>query len=640
MPEISSRLYSELRRVTEAVAGGQVGARVGLEGLDPEAAQVAAGFNRMLDCLSAPLNTATAALHSLAHGRIPDFVTDDYQGEFRRVKRDTNLCVAMMLGVLREIEELASSAKNGKLAARGNDWDFEGCWKDLITGLNELVDAFIQPFQVASRYLEMISQGVVPDRIAERYPGDLNQIRRNLNTVIQTLTGLLAEVNRLCAAAMEGRLDERAEAERYGNEFRRIVAGINGTLDAVVAPLQASARTLNRVAQGDLTVRLEGRYQGQFAALQRDINSMAERLRASMAEISTTAQELAASAEELTGISSTLNEDAGRTMSTAAMASQTSKQVAESVRVLSAGARETAGSVQEIAANVGRVSQQFESADEKAQRALGAVSQLSDASSSIMEIVKVIEGVAGETTELSAGARRQAGTVSSAGRGFAVVADEVKRLAGRIAEATDELSGRIGEMRTTLSAPASTLGNGTEIDRLPLKLARISREATEGIEDISRVAWQTRLVSLNAAIEGARAEDSANQFTNVAQEIRRLAGETTQAASNVGTLADAVGTCSREGATTIQSIAATIGELRQAAGSIAADARQRAQSTVRMGELADAAAQTAGRIVEHVKTVAEAASSTIAATRQTDREARQLSQTAVRLQELVNGFQI
>lgn len=640
MLDRSALVFDELKRVAAAVAGGELEARLRLEGLKGGAGEAAAEVNRMLDALSKPLHTATGTLHALAHGRIPDFVVDDYPGEFSRIKRDTNLCVAMVLGVLREIEELVTSAKNGRLSARGNDWDFDGCWKDLLSRLNELVDAFIQPFEVASRHVEMMSRGEIPERIAVRYPGDLNALRRNLNTLAETLAALLGDVNELCASAIEGRLDRRAEAERYGNEFRRIVTGINATLDAVVEPLKASACTLKRVAQGDLTVRLEGSFSGEFAGLQSDINSMAERLRQSMGQIREASQELAAEAGELTGISAALNENAQTTMTQAATASRTSQEMAANVHALSSAARETAGSVEEIAGGVGQVRVEVQSADEGARSALRTVSQLSGASASIGDVIKLISGIAGETNALSATAQRQAETAVGTARGFAVVADEVKRLANQIAEAAGGLAEKVTQMHETLGAPGAGGSRSAGSGEVTLKLTRLGQDLASGIRDISQVAWQTKLLSLNAAIEGARAGDSANQFTLVAREVGSLAGQTGQAANDIGGRLDTVAGSSREGAATIEAIAKTVGDLRQAADRIAQQARQRVESTARMGALADSTAAMAGLIVEHVGSVAEAASSTTSAASQTDREANQLRQTAVRLQELVNGFQI
>lgn len=640
MSDLSPLLFAELNRVASEVAGGELSARARLDGLDQETASVAAAINRMLDALSAPLNAATAALHSLAHGRIPDFVTDDFQGDFNRVKQDTNLCVAVVLGVVREIEELVASAKCGRLAARGNDWDFDGCWKDLLSRLNDLVDAFIQPFHVSSRYMEMISRGVIPERIAERYPGELNRIRRNMNTLIGTLDGLLAEVNQLCGAAMEGRLDQRAEAGRFENEFGRIVAGINGTLDAVVAPLKASANTLNRVAQGDLTMRLEGDFSGDFARLQSDINSMAERLHQSMAQISGTAQELGAAAEQLTGISSELSQNADHTTARASMASGTSRQIAGSVGALSTGARETARAIKEIAANIGQVCHRFQSADAEARRALQAVSQLTEASGNIGEVIKLIGGIAGETNALSVTAQRQAETAVGASRGFGVVAEEVKRLAGQIAQSAEGLDNKMAGMRNAISGAAHGSGTEGEAGQLDQRLMQVSREVVRGIGEISQVAWQTKLLSLNAAVEAARAGNSADQFTLVARETGRLAEQTGQAAGGIGHRLDAIGARSREGAATIEAITGIVGDLRQSADSIATEAQEKAEATARMGELASSSVEAASQIVDHVTAVADAASATTTAARQTDQQALQLARTAARLQQLVDGFRI
>ena len=53
----------------------------------------------------------------------------------------------------------------------------------------------------------------------------------------------------LSQAAIEGRLDTRADASKHRGEFRKIVEGVNDTLDAVIGPLNVAAEYVERISR-------------------------------------------------------------------------------------------------------------------------------------------------------------------------------------------------------------------------------------------------------------------------------------------------------------------------------------------------------------------------------------------------------
>ena len=62
-------------------------------------------------------------------------------------------------------------------------------------------------------------------------------------------------------------------------------------------------------------------------------------------------------------------------------------------------------------------------------------------------------------------------------------------------------------------------------------------------EDVSNLARQTNLLSINAAIEAARAGPSGRGFAVVAGEVRRLSGESGDTGRRIGAQVDAFGQC-------------------------------------------------------------------------------------------------
>ena len=95
----------------------------------------------------------------------------------------------------------------------------------------------IGPLNVAANYVDRISKGDIPEKITDSYNGDFNTIKNNLNTCIDAVNKLVADARALSVAAVEGRLATRADATQHQGDFRRVVEGVNETLDAVIGPL-------------------------------------------------------------------------------------------------------------------------------------------------------------------------------------------------------------------------------------------------------------------------------------------------------------------------------------------------------------------------------------------------------------------
>jgi methyl-accepting chemotaxis protein len=97
-------------------------------------------------------------------------------------------------------------------------------------------------------------------------------------TTQQTVAKLLTETQQLAVAAQDGRLSDRADETKYDGAFRDLVAGMNGTLDAVEGPLTEAQSVLAAVAERDLRLRMTGSYRGEFDAMKGAINRAIENI--------------------------------------------------------------------------------------------------------------------------------------------------------------------------------------------------------------------------------------------------------------------------------------------------------------------------------------------------------------------------
>ncbi len=126
---------------------------------------------------------------------------------------------------------------------------------------------------VSAEYVERISRGDIPELITDNYNGDFNEIKNNLNTCIAAINNLVEDSLMLSEAGVAGRLDTRADASRHEGDFRKIVSGMNDTLDAVIGPLNVTAEYVERISRGDIPEPITDNYNGDFNEIKNNLNN-------------------------------------------------------------------------------------------------------------------------------------------------------------------------------------------------------------------------------------------------------------------------------------------------------------------------------------------------------------------------------
>nr|MCU0619686.1 hypothetical protein [Gemmatimonadaceae bacterium] len=90
-----------------------------------------------------------------------------------------------------------------------------------------------------------------------------------------TLDGAIAENSRVIDACRRGDLTVRGEAARFDGAYRTLIGGMNEAVTTVAGPLDATAAALDRLAERDLTARVDGRFDGAFRRMQDSFNNAA-----------------------------------------------------------------------------------------------------------------------------------------------------------------------------------------------------------------------------------------------------------------------------------------------------------------------------------------------------------------------------
>jgi methyl-accepting chemotaxis protein len=253
------------------LAAGDVTVNVDRES-DDEIGQLAHAFQEMIEHIRDQANAA----EKIAAGDLSIDIVP---------KSDKDILSASLLNVIRELGKLSSetetltkAALEGDLSARGNADAFSGGYKDIVNGVNSVMDALIEPLQMSAGYMERISKGDIPPLITDEYHGDFDTIKNNINTCIDAVNALVADTRMLAEAAVEGRLSTRADASKHGGDFGKIVEGVNQTLDSLINPLSITAGYIVKIGKGEIPEKITDEYKGDLDKIKEGINSCIEGL--------------------------------------------------------------------------------------------------------------------------------------------------------------------------------------------------------------------------------------------------------------------------------------------------------------------------------------------------------------------------
>ena len=367
----------------------------------------------------------------------------------------------------------------------------------------------------------------------------VNERNERLGTVVEWTdrtaeVAVEEEVSSIILAAASGDFSRRIDASEMIGFFRQISTGINDLLDVNSQALGDIGAMLTRLAQGDLTSKIDTEYQGVLGRLKDDANVTVDNLReiilsilSATDAINTAAQEIASGNLDLSGRTEQQASSLEETASSMEQLTGTVKQNADNARQ----ANELASNAQRVAEKGGLVVGQVV-------ETMGAIHQ---ASRRISDIISVIDGIAFQTNILALNAAVEAARAGEQGRGFAVVATEVRNLAQRSAAAAKEIkaliSDSVDKVQTggrLVDQAGQTMGDVVasiqRVARIMSDISTASHEQKVGIEQVGQaVSQMDEMTQQNAALveeAAAAAETLETQARNLAESVAvfRLSG--------------------------------------------------------------------------------------------------------------------
>lgn len=499
---IVKKVLGQTSQLVEASVNGRLDVRGNPEEINFEFREIIVGMNNTLDAVIKPLNVSAEYIDKISKGDIPSKITEDYKGDFNVIKNNLNQCIDSLNGLLDEMNQMSSEHEKGDIDAVVDVNKFEGSYKVMAQGINDMVGAHIAIKKKAMGVFTEFGNGNF-NATLEQLPGKKRFINDTIEQVRHNLVALIEDANMLAQAAIEGRLATRADSARHQGDFRKIVDGINNTLDAVIGPLKVSADYIDKISKGMLPAKITDNYNGDFNLIKDNLNLLIDAL-----QLVTESTKQVASGNLEVSISKRSDHDE--------LLNALSEMIKVNTMVVSDIKRISSG---DLTVELKPRSDK----DEMLKELANMVEQLRNT-------VSIVNVTADQVTEGSL-------EISSS-------AQQLSQSANEQASSVEEVSSSVEEMTSIID---QNTDNAKQTEKISIKAAADITEGNKAVETtiaamkeiaqkivvITAIAEKTDLLAINAAIEAARAGEHGEGFAVVAAEVRKLAETSQEAAKEI-----------------------------------------------------------------------------------------------------------
>jgi methyl-accepting chemotaxis protein len=543
------QLTNDANMLANAAVEGALSTRADVTKHNGDYRKIVEGINKTLDAVIDPLNIAADYVAKISKGVIPEKITDKYNGDFNILKNNLNQCIDGLGGLVEANATMKRMGQNDH--SRGMEGNYLGIFADVKEHVNEVRE---RSNHIADSLVK-ISDGDLSESEVYRKIGRRSENDRIVPGFIKTfnaLQGLTNDANMLAAAAIEGKLAVRANAEKHQGEYKKVIDGVNKTLDAVIGPVNAAMIVSQEYAKQNFAARMDEALQvsGDFIKFKEALNNIGIAVSSAIKVVNIQTTDLTASAEEALASLNEVSTASAQIATNAQKVNENAERSSEAVAQVLKAMEDMSAAVEEVTSNMENVSNQAKQANESskngsivAEHVAKGMIDISQSTETVNETVKDIEkqmadiskivilirDLANQTNLLALNAAIEAARAGDAGRGFAVVATEVKSLAQESRGSAE----KIEEMITNLNKSTKKAAVATEDAKaLVIKGAQLSSEALEAFRKISTAAEAVASAASEVAAASEEQAATTEEITASVHEVRAQIEGVTKEASN------------------------------------------------------------------------------------------------------------